>query len=379
MYDTVVASIEADLIDESVFPVQSTTDNVVRMWRNPSAGKYEPRLTYWRSVDGGAGRLRIEFSIPKMAGIDPLSNPDRAATDKALAAVDQFIWRLIPMMPHVSQWQAQRIDYAWNFPIDSVAQYIVMLQGLWLGKMIRQPHPDAEGVVWKSKQAGHRWVKFYNKAREIGLEGSVLRFEVSNYRRSLDYMCQKWFGCGRSVGELLHPGRALYCMARMWSRLGLFAASWHNDGGLLLKLRELFGQSAPGAMYALMCISQYGADAYKVYHLMSDNSYYAWKRKLSEHDLLVSSDVYLPPLSLPASEALNELDKLNGQNLKILSSPHIERVSKIPPKNWQMWCERLQIAKKSPEIGRFTAQLELTWEQIYGEKPAKLRGQLKAG
>lgn len=371
MYDTIVASIEVDDLDESVFPQRSQTDDVVRMWRNPVVGRYEPRVTYWRSVHGGDGRLRVEFSIPKMAGIDPLSNPSALDTEHALRAVDQFMRWTIPMLPRISEWQAQRVDYAWNFePSGDVAAYISMLQGLWLGRMSRHPHPDSEGVVWKSKQPNHRWVKFYNKAREAGSNGTpVLRFEVSNYRRSLAYMCDKWFECGRTVGDLLRPGRALYVMARMWSQLGLFATSYHADGLVLLKVKALFGNAAPSAFYALMCISTYGADAHKLHHLMSDNSYYAWKRKLGEHDLLINSDVYLPPLTLPACDVLKALETSVQQDLG-----HHAVVAPVPssknlPKNWENWAKILQIGTTAPEIGRFTQLLELSWEQINGQKP----------
>lgn len=374
MYDTVVASIEVDLTDETAFAHRSVVDETVRMWRNPAATIYEPRLTYWRSVSGGHGRLRIEFSVPKMAGADLLSNPNTTQVNKGLYAVNAFVWDcLSDRLPSIKEWQAQRIDYAWNFePSGDVAQYITMLQGLWLGRMSRHPHPDSEGVVWKSRQPNHRWVKFYNKTREVGGTGvPVLRFEVSNYRRSLAYMCDHWLGCGRTVGDLLHPGRALYVMARMWSKLGLFSSSYHADGGLLLKLKALFGNGAASAFYALMCISNYGADAHKVYGLMSDNSYYAWKRKLSEHDLLVNSDVMLVPLTLPAVHVLKELQKAVPQNLRDEVVRHNVVLSKNLPKNWPFWAEVLQIGKTSPEIGRLTNLLSLSWEQLYGSDEAR--------
>lgn len=367
MYDTVVASTQIDLHDESMFTQQSVTDGVVRMWRNPMKGTYEPRLTYWRDVSGGHGRLRVEFSIPKMLGIE-LTNPTQDEVLVALHRVNKFLERLAPYLLSITDWQAQRIDYAWNFePTEGVAAYVALLQGLWLGRMSRHPHPEAEGVVWKSRQNNHRWVKFYNKSREAGSDGTpVLRFEVSNYRRSLDYMCQHWLGCGRSVGELLRPGRALYVMARIWSRLGLFAATYSASGGVLVKLKELFGNGAAGAFYALMCITTYGADTHKVYHLMSDNSYYMWKRKLSEHDLFVLSSATLPPLSLPVRETISELLSL-PQDLSNL--PHSLPVpsSKNLPKNWEMWAKLLQVSKTSPEIGRFSDELTLSWERIYAE------------
>lgn len=377
MYDTVVASIEVDVLDESVFSRRSTTDDVVRMWRNPRDGVYEPRLTYWHSVNGGQGRLRIEFSIPKMARIDALSNPSPEQSRLVLHEVDTFLFRLLrgTEMDSIEYWQAQRVDYAWNFePSGDVAAYISMLQGLWLGRMSRHPHPDSEGVVWKSKQPNHRWVKFYNKAREAGSNGTpVLRFEVSNYRRSLAYMCEHWLGCGRTVGDLLQPGRALYVMARIWSQLGLFATSYHADGLVLLKLKALFGNAAPSAFYALMCISTYGADAHKLHHLMSDNSYYAWKRKLSEHDLLVNSDVDLAPLTLPACDVLKALEKALQQDLSGSGVVVPVPSSKNSPKNWANWAKILQIGTTAPEIGRFTQLLELSWEQINGQKSANSR------
>lgn len=375
MYDTVVASIEVDLKDESMFTHRSVVDEVVRMWRNPSESVYEPRLTYWRARSGGHGKLRIEFSIPKMAGVDPLCNPTADDLYRARVRVDVLLISWFEQdLPSINDWQAQRVDYAWNFePSVDTAQYITLLQGMWLGRMSRHPHPDAEGVVWKSKQPNHRWVKFYNKAREAGSTGTpVLRFEVSNYRRSLDYMCSHWLGCSRSVGDLLQPGRALYVMARIWSRLGLFSSSYHADNGLILKLHQLFGGRAAKAFYALMCISTYGADAHKVHHLLSDNTYYKYKRELGVHDLLVNSDVYLPPLSLPAVEVIKMLKNSVSRDLGANAIRGATSSQKIPPKNWQSWAKILQVSEKSPEIGRFTELLQLSWEQIYGEKTDEL-------
>lgn len=377
MYDTVAATIDFNLspASEMKFPQMSRVDNVLRMWRNP-VDLYEPRVTYTRGLDWLDGRLRIEFSIPKLLAISSVSNPTQAQTYLALLRSDQFLaeW-LDEHLPPVSSWLCQRADYAWNFqPSGGVADYLCMLQSLSLGGMSRHTFPDDEGVVWKSKQPNHRWVKFYNKAKEAASDGTpTLRFEVSNYRRSLAYMCEKWFDCARTVGEVLHPGRALYCMARMWSKLGLFASSYHADETLPLRLKTLFGNAAPNAFYALMCISTYGAAAHKVHHLMSDNSYYTWQRRLREHDLLVNAHVYLPPLSLPAYEALKELELMSAQDLGKSSSPHRERVTKISPKNWQNWAKVLQVSKKSPEIGRLTALLNLSWEQINAENDESRR------
>lgn len=368
MFDTVVASIEVKLSDTSMFPQRQTIDDVTRMWRNPRAGVYEPRLTYWLS-----GRLRIEFSIPKMADLDPLCNPSADDVKVSLVQVESFLYDTFEVdygkLPHIKDWQSQRIDYAWNFePSADASQYILMLQGLWLGNMSRHPHPDSEGVVWKARQTNYRWVKFYNKTREAGSKGTpVLRFEVSNYRRALAYMCEKWLGCGRSVGDLLHSGRGLYVMARMWDKLGLFGASWGSDAGLVLRLHHLFGKGAAGAMYALMCIHSYGTEAYKTHHLLSDNSYYMWKRRLSEHGLLSSSDVSLAPLSVPAVYVLKELQEQAGQNLGVGSSAVNMWPQKISPKNWQGWAKILQVSEKSPEISGLSRELELAWEHLYAE------------
>jgi hypothetical protein len=197
------------------------------------------------------------------------------------------------------------VDYAHNFDVGKdITAYMSLLQSLWIGGMARHPYPDSQGVIFKGKQRGSRWVKFYDKAKQLG-DGSgrgVLRFEVSNYKQVLPYMCKEWFGCDRTVANVLQPGRALYCMASQWERLGLATTSTYGADSttLLLRLKADFGNSALTAYGALHAIHTYGADAHTQYHVMSSNTYYRWRKLLTQHGYITEhSDVSLMALHLP--------------------------------------------------------------------------------
>jgi hypothetical protein len=325
MYDTVVASIEwPHSLKEDLFQGgQLTSDlhgvDVLRMWINPT-GDYGPRVTYWRRVGDVGGRLRVEFSIPKMAGIGAYDNPSEQDATRALGDTSAYVRMLFGSeFPHLRTWQVSRVDYAWNWRVgEHLPLYMSLLQSLWLGGMSRHPYPDTQGIVWQSKA---RWVKFYDKQRQLGRIGSgdVLRFEVSNFKRSLPYLCERIFGCTRTVGEVLHPGRALYVMASQFEKLGLADAKTYggDSASLLLRLRKSFGNAAPGALYALQAIHAYGADAHRQYGLMSKGSYYTWSKRLREHGYMTehSSDV-LAALHLPTHVVSIDDDLArSGQNL----------------------------------------------------------------
>jgi hypothetical protein len=327
MYDTVVASIEwPEPLDESVFTGgQSTSDlqgsETLRLWRNEP---HQPRLTYWRRVGQMGGRLRVEFSIPKMANISPYDNPTESDKARAIDRVQNYLGQQLSYrFPQLSQWNVSRVDYAWNWDVGKhLSVYMSMLQQLSIGGMARHPYPDAQGVIFKSKQRGSRWIKFYDKGKEQGdLSCNVLRFEVSNYKRTIPYMCESWFGCDRTVGEVLRPGRALYCMAVMWQRLGLAnAATYGGDSpSLMIRMRKDFGNAALAAYGALSAIHTYGDGAFKEYGLMSSNTYYRWKRALTEHEYMTEhSSTSLMALHLPTDTVYQYANIFtNAQNLGI--------------------------------------------------------------
>lgn len=335
MYDTVVASIELNKpLDETIFQEGQTTTNLrgesmLRLWYNPE--KYGPRLTYWRKVGEQRVRLRAEFSIPHLLNVSPYANPSQSQTLRAITDVSAYVNMLFSAeLPHFRTWRVSRMDYAVNWDVgDKLPQYLSMLQALRPGNMTRHPYPDS-GVVFKSKQRNGRAVKFYDKGREQGeLNRHVLRYEVSNFKRVIPYMTERWYGCTRSVDDLLHPGRALFCMAVMWERLGLsHAREYGGETSLLLRLRDTFGSAAPGAYYALMCIRAYGKDCVDM-GLMSSNTYYTRKRELSQHNYMIDTQYHLPALHLPCHILEQQEDFAAAQDLGTGAAAPAKRKEKI--------------------------------------------------
>lgn len=333
-----------DVWDGARLTSDMKSTSVLRRWWNPREG-YAPRVTWWQEQGQEGGRLRIEFSIPKLACIDPLDNVTEAEKDQALDAATVFVQaKLDARLPDVATWRVSRVDYAWNWDLHGdLPAYLAMVGRLWLGDSTRHPYPETLGVVWKSKREHARWVKFYDKTRELGRGDlrNVLRFEVSNYKRVLPYMCARWFGCEQTVGEVLQPGRALYALAVAWERLGLGRAERYAQDGdaLLLELRSEFGQSASSAYYALRVIEQYGADAHKVYGLMSSNTYYRWRRLLARY--LAHDNHVLIPLHLPTQYVFTQTNEsVKAQNLEDRATAGREDTQKIL---WQKIAQNLRL------------------------------------
>lgn len=359
MYDTVVASVSiSHPLDESQFKSGVTSAPLggvplIRMWLNPDDG-YAPRVTYWRKEGATDGRLRVEFSIPKMAGINLLSNPTEQQKETALDAVDAFMSRLSPDLLGVRAWTVQRVDYAWNFPpSDELPAYLSTLSKLWCGNMTRHPYPN-EGVMWKGRKPSTRWVKLYDKTRELGFTSAgegVLRFEVSNYRRVLPYMCAKWFGSDRSVASVLLPGRALYTMAVMWERLGLSAGFKHDADLLLMDMRRRFGRGAASAFYAYTCIQRYGTASVHTYRLLSHNSYYTWRRTLAQHGYLTADDTHhhtLETLHLPAHPVYNIINESKPNNPQNLRLPEMHPAISSKKISWVSLADFLGLIARQP-------------------------------
>jgi hypothetical protein len=322
----------------------NTSYKSARLWLNPGKDKYAPRVTYWRrdgmrnpgekklgSEAGDApdnedypnGLLKLEFSLPQMAGGHmPWQNLTSDHAGVGLDAVDRFIAQTFDCeLPPIREWTCQRVDYTWNWNVDGqLREYMTVLQGLRVSAMNRHPFDANEGVVWKAK---NRWIKFYNKSLQLGLpkeDGEWLRYEVSNYKEAVKYMSKRWFDCERTVGELVHPERALFVMAKMWDKLGLYAAEKYGTEGLLLqRLVQLFGQrGAASANYHLRLMREYGTGSYSDgVQLTSSSTYPRWKKKLVDAGIVTlyetdddtAIDIHqepLTPLELPFPTMISE-------------------------------------------------------------------------
>lgn len=330
-----------------------------RLWRNPTEKEgYLPRVTYWRPggkreagsrvlqetveqmdipdeyVNQGVGLLALEFSIPHMAARDLgdsvlLRNLEANEVSGALEQVNQFVRQQIGILPSVCEWRVQRVDYAWNFTVGNLLPvYMSVLSQLRLKNLSRHPYDGSEGVVWKSKGTKGRWVKFYDKRRQLGVkddEHGVLRYEVSNYKSSVSYMCEHWFGCEQTVENVLHFGRALYVLCYFWDALGLVADRYGGEEYRDVRLRSVFGERAGQAHYVLHLIRKYGNDAHKeTLDLVSKSMFYRYRTELvregfltqigEEEYELVKHDV--AALRLPVLDVTRELLNKRSENLE---------------------------------------------------------------
>lgn len=303
MYDTISAMRTETVLDAGLFGGGSVVEDFdtgqshARLWLNPSGDGYAPRVTYW--PDGRV--LKVEFSVPKLAGCESTENPTPDEVELALDRVDAYLDQHFGVSG-VRSWLCQRIDYAWMWDVGTeIGTYMQMLSGLRIAGTVRQSY-GKDGVVWK---AGNRWVKFYRR-------GETLRYEVSSYKRAVKYMCAEWFDCVRTVDELVHEGRALYVLAYFWEKLGLHAGTYSSEASLLRRLRDVYQRGVSGAWYALTLMREFGVDAYKS-DLISANNYHTWKRRLLDDGfvVIVGDDVdvcdAVSVLSLPVERVVENL------------------------------------------------------------------------
>lgn len=348
MYDTIAAIIPCpSWLQPSMFDAGSLTvrigdeeDHHWRYWRNPEIdGAYEPRFTWWPSSEqmNGAkvldnGWLKCEFSIQQMYiqelhnrkdGVDHdteyLGNLTQRQAEIGLCGVDSLMGVAFGgELPTIFDWSCQRVDYSWNFNVGKVLPvYLSVFEHLRLSTYSRHPFDAAEGVVFKGRGSRSRWVKFYNKVRQlynllgvrVAPEEHILRFEVSNYKDTTRYMADAWFGSDRTIREMVQPGRALYTLARMWDMLSLTESEGYGrEEYELFRIAEVFNTRRRGTAYYVLCSWRVlGNDAYRLGHV-TKSTYYRLKRELKQLGFLVSvgdgvdDREPLPALHLPFSE-----------------------------------------------------------------------------
>ncbi len=135
------------------------------------------------------GRLGAEFSLPKVLfGHNGRVLANQAEIDLALSEAAAGLATLGDI-GDLNQWSIKRVDIAWNF--DQRALPIIMAHTAVRIPGIRSDctlHRGGEGISWCGANS-HRKITFYDKARQMHREGSVLRVEISLRSRQL-------LGCG---------------------------------------------------------------------------------------------------------------------------------------------------------------------------------------
>lgn len=388
MIDTVACFRNVPPLEDALFDGGAVSMNfaertkMVRLWKNPAVGEYAPRVTYWRNaeqgeeqslaedeqsdelprLEDGEGLLKLEFSVAKMADCTWWENPTADQVDAVLNQASETAQVFVEDDYDVREWRAQRVDYAWMWDVEGyLPAYMSVLSQLRIGSWSRHPYDVSEGVVWKTSGTRGRWVKFYNKGKELGngVEG-ILRFEVSNYREAVRYMADKWFECPRLVGELVNPVRAVYVMAYFWERLGLGRSEDYGTEELLeRRLRDVFVERVAQATYVLHLYRKYGTAAIKSpLELVSKSMFYRYRRELVEHGFMTSLDddatinvEYLDALHLPVQETLAKI--ISDENLGEVAARLATHTNK---KFWENFRSEVGLSN-APSVGYFNDQV----------------------
>lgn len=351
MIDTMKAYVNLEEpLDTSVFECSSTTENgkgkVEHHWLQQDGVRFDYR------VRPSGYQLSVTFSVVSVSHAW-MVNPTPEQVQSTLDGIDKYLFDSQSLsIPPIRQWTCQRVDYAWNFNVgQQLPEYMLMLQGLHCSTMDRAVYAqESEGVIWKSNS---RWVKFYNKSKRLGGGDAqtVIRYEVSNYADAIRYMCKAWFGCDRTVENLIHRGRALYVLVRFFETLGLTADSYESKASVVRRLREVFGSRSLSALAAYDLITTHGTDVSK-YSLMPSSTFYLWRDRLREHGFLTTSEVVLPALSLPVEETLIYLlsenvkndvsgdNTLTAKNLSDILGVYRIQDDRIPLKISELWREQ---------------------------------------
>lgn len=325
MFDSIKCHAELN-IDVNLFPhkryVHDSRNGIyARHWLTEDG----IHLNYRVDMVGARGVLSIEVALSQWTGIPRTFNPTMEDYQYAINRINKWIRDKMGITVDIRDWTVTRIDYCYNFDVSDARDYLLMLKTMHCGTLTRQMYEG--GVVWKNDS---RWVKFYDKQAQLGYDNhDVLRYEVSNHKGAVAYMCKHWFGCARVLRELLHPMRALYVLARSWHELGLNVDSYTTDIALLSALRATFPDRTHTAYGVVHLMRVYGTDCITS-GFVPRSTYYRWRRLLRTHHLLPIPTLTLPVLRFPSTFFTQQ----HSQNLgKSLSAPHIS-TKKIGENFW---------------------------------------------
>lgn len=310
MLDTIAATIGVR-VDEQIFVGKTTSTRRVvggediefsRHYTIPSGDVTEPRITYFPQTRAGP-RLRVEVSLPKLIGVQMalLSQDD---VDESLDKIDEYIAGKELTVPKIREWVCRRLDVVYSWEVgELLPAYIAAISNMNLGSYIRTPF-GPEGVVWKTR-SGHRWVKFYDKYREMGSNTTgILRFEVSNFRSSMRYMAKEKFEVPQTVWRMTRKDIAHAILSQFLGKVGVMGKQFGSHEALLSQLLRVYGTR--GTPFALTFLTHYPARGVTLYkepgRLMSSSTFYKWRKRLTGDGFLPMSEAHLDPLDLPVEE-----------------------------------------------------------------------------
>lgn len=286
MIDTVKLQTHVPGLARELFRVEKTSQSGVRHDVRWAVRLRHVHVTYYPD----SGILYVDFNMQDFL-LDPLNDLDQHRVD---GIVEIVMTRLVNYFGEAAgrwEFKVQRVDYAINLEVSNVPAVMQSLQGLSLARHKRNVYAES-GVNWKSSM---RWVKFYDKGKQIGQHVQVLRYEVSVLRRGVAQLCG-YLSVGARMEELLRVDVAVYVLMYWLRQLGLLDGV---DGRVstLVRMRELFGQRELASAWLVReCVGRFGTECYKEPLLLcSQSTYYKYLSLLRGHGLLFE-DVSLPPI-----------------------------------------------------------------------------------
>lgn len=249
----------------------------------------EPRLTYYPHD----ARLTLEVSWPKFAYGHNVRVIDEPRLP--IGMINNWL-RWFGVSADVGAWRVNRIDYAADWCVGSDLPFYI--EGLQKCLLSGHDKSDYEsGVMWKSQS---RAIKFYNKTLEQGitaLDGAVLRFEVSNYRAGVRYICSSQ-GVVNSLADLSVPSIVKSVLTQWLEKC--IPAGFGADESLRARVYAAFGHRAGAALEHLRLINELGTKAYWL-GFTNRSSYYRYKRELFAAGLLGVASSSLPLLTIESN------------------------------------------------------------------------------
>lgn len=151
-----------------------------------------------------SGRLivAVECSLPRLLhGHNGSVMEDQSQIDAACEKLRAKL-SVDAVVPDPCEWQISRADIAWNFELSArgliLAHSCLRIPGIRNGATV---WAGGNGLSWKGAKSQFI-VTFYDKARKMGIKGSVLRVEVRLV--------------GRTLTSRL-PGSESRCFDRLWA------------------------------------------------------------------------------------------------------------------------------------------------------------------
>jgi hypothetical protein len=272
-------------VDVAAFDRVHHTDayDVEKTWAKLTRNDEYMRCTYYPNNQ----LLSVESSLPKLLHGDNLALHD---IDGAIVQLSERL-RVFGVLPDLSSWRVQRVDYAadWIIPKNGFA-YVKALSERILTGYDRTAFRS--GCAWRNQS---RLIRVYNKSLAGGERKRTdvrLRIEVSEQKQGVRYTAAR-HSVSPTVENLICRQVASSVLNQWLTKLGVGAAGFGQSQSLRAKVYELFPSRVGAVLEHLHLIQNYGADAYRN-GMTSKASYHRYRKELNDAGLLSSLGGLLP-------------------------------------------------------------------------------------